>query len=77
MGTQFNKCPNSHCDNTKNGSWVYECSNCGHLMCYYDDGLFVTKIYGCWKGDRCPNCASHKKEDGIEIIKAIGKIYSR
>jgi len=71
MGNEFIECPT--CKKAKNGSTLYECSNCGHLMCYYSDGLPFSSSYGCWKGDRCPNCASHKKDN----IQAIGKIYTR
>ena len=75
MKNEFIKCPS--CPNKKSGSWVYECNNCGYFMCYYDDGVFGWNNAGCWKGDRCPSCATLKKKDGVEIIKAIGKIYCR
>ena len=75
MKNEFSRCP--HCKSLKSSSWVYECSKCGRIMCYYDDGIFGLNNSGCWKGDRCPDCASHRKKDGIEIIKAIGIIYNR
>jgi hypothetical protein len=74
MKNEFSRCP--HCKEVNNGAWVYECNNCGRIMCY-NEGVFGFNKVGCWKNDRCPDCASHRKKDGVEIIKAIGIIYKR
>lgn len=74
MKNEYSRCP--HCKKIINGAWVYECSNCGRIMCY-SDGYFGFGKDGCWKNDRCPDCASHRKKDGVEIIKAIGIVYKR
>ncbi len=75
MENEYIKCPG--CKKSINGATLYECQNCGNLMCFYSSGLPLSSSKGCWKSDRCPNCASHRKVDEIAIIKPIGKIYSK
>ena len=75
MKHEFSRCP--HCKDVNNGAWVYECSNCSRIMCYNEGILGFNKV-GCWKTPgRCPDCASPREKNGVEIIKAIGNVYKR
>lgn len=75
MNNEFISCPG--CGKSHNGATLYECGHCGYFMCYYTDGLFGWNDKGCWKGDRCPRCASDKRKNGVEIIKPVGRVFKR
>jgi hypothetical protein len=67
---EYKQCPNCH---QRGDATVYQCSNCGKFMCYYN-GFLGIGSYGCFVGNKCIHCGSAKKEGGKKNIIKVGEV---